>query len=252
MLTIGRCKLCLQEHKDILESHFISRKLYYSGKKKLEFVTPMRSAYDAEELTAPLLCRDCEHRFSIYGENEVLRHVKPKYVLKNLPLAERMAVAYARDNDVSAPRFYAGDFNIDSDKFAYFALSIIWRRAVHEWHPGLPKWELGQFTEQMRRHLMQETPFPENMAVIVIVCKDTLSRRLWTIPYDFVEAGCLNFAFDARGIRFRLMMGHLPPWAYEASCLSALRPIFLGDCAKRSLELMQNTRNMQGMARRAD
>jgi hypothetical protein len=91
----------------------------------LEFVTPLGSEVRPGELVAPLLCRECEHRFSINGEDEVLRHVKPKLVLKKLPLAELMKVAYPRDDDPSAPRFHAPDFGIDTEKFAYFAVSII-------------------------------------------------------------------------------------------------------------------------------
>jgi hypothetical protein len=38
MPTIGTCKLCRREGIELLECHFASRKLYCSGKKKLEFV----------------------------------------------------------------------------------------------------------------------------------------------------------------------------------------------------------------------
>ncbi len=92
MPIFGNCKLCLRD-QELLESHFQSKKLYYSGKNTLEFVTPLGSEVRPGELVAPLLCRECEHRFSIYGEDEVLRQVKPKLVLKKLPRAELMKVA---------------------------------------------------------------------------------------------------------------------------------------------------------------
>src|SRR5207245_3461545 len=57
MPTIGTCKLCRQKEIELLESHFVSRKLYYSGKKKLEFVTFIDAGFDPEELKAHLLCR---------------------------------------------------------------------------------------------------------------------------------------------------------------------------------------------------
>src|SRR5258708_1146119 len=204
---IGTCKLCRREEIELRESHFVSRKLYYSSKKKLEFVNFIDAGLDPEELKAHLLCRECEARFSVNGEDEVLKHVAPKYVLKALPLAERMRVAWARDNNPSAPRHDGRDFGIDTDKFAYFALSIVWRRTIHEWSPAIPRWELGQFAEDMRQYLLGETPFPRNMSVLVIVCSDEASRRIWTIPSQSVEVGCLNFSFDVRGIRFRVMMG---------------------------------------------
>ena len=97
----------------------------------------------------------------------------------------------------------------------------------------------------MRRYLLGETPFPGNMAVIVNVCSDTASRRMWTVPYQFVEAGCLNFAFDVRGVRFRVMMGHLPRWAHEASCLAPQRPIFWADCEKKTKQGWENMKLAQ-------
>jgi len=116
-------------------------------------------------------------------------------------------------------------------------VSIIWRRAIHEWVAGgtvFQRWELGDFAKDMRRYLMGETPFPSNMAVVVLVCSDAESRRTWTIPTQFFDAGCLNFAFDVRGIRFRLMMGYLPEWAFSASCRSPLKPIFYGDIGEKT------------------
>jgi hypothetical protein len=232
--TIGTCKLCRREGIELLESHFVSRKHYYSGKKRLEFVNFIESGFDPEELKAHLLCQECEARFSVNGEDEVLRHAAAKYVLKALPLAERMRVGWARDDDPSAPRHDARDFDIDTDKFAYFALSIVWRRTIHQWSPAIPRWELGQFAEDMRQYLLGETPFPGNMSILVMVCSDEASRRMWTVPTQFVEVGCLNFVFDVRGIRFRVMMGHLPPFAFAANCRAPQRPIFLADCEKRT------------------
>jgi hypothetical protein len=245
MPNIGKCELCRRERVELLMSHFVSRKLYYSGHKRLEFVNLVDSGFDPEELQAPLLCAECEARFSRNGEDEVLKHVAPKFVLKSMPLAERMKVAWARDDDPSAPRHDARDFDIDAEKFAYFALSIVWRRTIHEWSPAVPRWELGQFAEDMRRYLLGETSFPGSMAVIVIVCSDEPSRRMWTIPTQFVEAGCLNFAFDVRGIRFRVMMGHLPPFAQVANCCGPQQPIFLADCEKKTRQSWEGTKAAQ-------
>ena len=242
MRNVGKCRLCLTENTQLCESHFMPRSLYYSGKKKLEFANRLEIGIDPAELKAHLLCRVCESRFSVNGEDEVLKHVAPKLVNKRFPLSDLMRLGVARDNDPTAPRFDARDFGIDTAKFAYFALSMVWRRTIHDWNPALPRWELGQFAEDMRRYLVGETGFPSNMAVIVLVCSDLLSRRTWTIPTEFVEEGCLNFAFDVRGIRLRVMMGHLPIWAYAANCLSPQHPVFWGNCEKRMQQMWENTR----------
>jgi hypothetical protein len=85
MPTLGKCRLCLREGVELLMSHFVSRKLYYSGNKRLEFVNLMDAGSDPKELKAPLLCAACEARFSKNGEDEVLKHVAPKFVLKSMP-----------------------------------------------------------------------------------------------------------------------------------------------------------------------
>jgi hypothetical protein len=221
------------------------RKLYHAAKKKLEFVSVIDSGFDPEEFQAPLLCNECEKRFNENGESEVLKHIAPKLVLKSMPLAKRMEIAWARDNDPIAPRYCADDFDIDTDKFAYFALSIVWRRTIHDWHPAIPRWELGEFAEDMRSYLLGERTFPRDAAVIVVVCTDEISRRSWTIPEQFVEAGCLNFRFQVRGIHFRVMMGHLPPFAAVYDCRSSLHPIFLNDCSAKAHQAWENTTSAQ-------
>jgi hypothetical protein len=244
MPTLGTCRLCLKENVELRRSHFMSRKMYYSGKKRLEFVNLMESGLDPEELVAPLLCDSCEKLFDRNGEREVLSHVKPKLVLKPMPLAERMRLAWARDNNQSAARHDARDFGVDIEKFSYFALSMVWRRVAHQWHPAFPPMDLGQFAEDMRLYLLGEKPFPTDMALIVLVCRDEISRRTWTIPQAFIEAGCLNVAFDVRGIRFRVLMGNVPDFLREADCRGPRKPIFLGDCEKRVRQLWENSKSV--------
>jgi hypothetical protein len=222
-------------------SHFVSRKLYYSGKEPLEFATLTDTGFNPSELKARLLCSACEARFSRNGEDEVLKHVAPKLVLKRMPLAERMRAAGARDSDPSVPSHDARDFDIDTDKFAYFALSIVWRRTIHEWSSAISRWELGRFGEDMRTYLLGETVFPHKVAVIVIVCSDQTSRRMWTVPMSFDEAGCRNFAFQARGIYFRVMEGFLPLFAIAGDCRGPRRPVFFANCERMAQQRWDNT-----------
>ena len=154
-------------------------------------------------------------------------------------------MAWARDTDSSAPRFDARDFDIDTEKFAYFAVSLVWRRTIHEWHSAIPRWELGQIAEDMRRFLLGETQVSSNTAVLVMVCSDTMSRRIWMVPEHFDKLGCLNFSFTVRGIFFRVVIGRLPQIIRDANCLAPHRPIFLADCEKRINEGWENTKMAQ-------
>lgn len=132
-----------------------------------------------EDIKEYLLCKDCETRFNSMGESYVLSWIAPK--ANRFPLHERLRVALPCDvGDGSAPRFSGEDIGVDMDRFAYFAVSVAWRGAVHQWTNAdgtlMAPWALGDFEEQMRRYLAGESPFPSNMAVIVSVASDNESR----------------------------------------------------------------------------
>jgi len=78
------------------------------------------------------LCREREQRFDKNGEDPVLKAIAPKNP-KSFPLHDRMRVAYARDSDPSVSRFLGPDFGLDMEKFAYFAISVVWRLGAAQW-----------------------------------------------------------------------------------------------------------------------
>jgi hypothetical protein len=99
--------------------------------------------------------------------------------------------------------------------------------------------KLGDFQEWMRKYLLGEIPLPSEMAVIVIVCSDIESQQRFSHPGGFVEGGCLNFRFLARGVFFRVMMGYqMSPYPRAHSCNTPLKCILYADCKKRTMEGM--------------
>jgi hypothetical protein len=213
--------------------------LYGDRKKDFELTTMNGTLMTKTQMKQPLLCAVCEQRFDQNGETHVLEVIAPKN-RKAFPLHDRMRVAYARDTDPSISRFYGPDFNLDMDKFTYFAVSVVWRAAAPRWlmpdGTFTQEVSLGTFQENMRRYLLAEAPFPGDMGVIVIVCSDLESRRRFFHPGGFVEARCINFRFLARGVYFRVMMGYqMTADVREASCTSPLKCIY-GDCEKLTLE----------------
>jgi hypothetical protein len=239
-MEIGTCKLCLSEEVPLQKSHMMPAALYGDRKKELEVTTYSGTFTSKQHIKQPLLCQMCEQRFDQGGETHVLEVIAPKN-RKSFPLHQRMKVAWARESDASSARFYGPDFNLDMDKFAYFAVSVVWRATACQWlmQDGnlTQEVKLGTFQENMRRYLLGETPLPEDMAVIVIVCSDTESRRRFFHPTGFVEAGCINFRFLARGVLFRVMMGYqMLPYLREHSCTSPRKCIWYGDCERRTLE----------------
>jgi len=245
----GVCKLCL-EMKPLQESHFIPAALYPRG-RKLSIATRDRRlvALDSKDkhIKDYVLCSDCEQRFDRNGESEVLYWVSPKS--KTFRLRERLKLALPRDYNPSDPdqsinRYSGNDIGVNVEKFAYFAISVIWRGAAHDWvlpdGKMRPHDALGDFVEPMRLYLLGQASFPPHTSVIVIVGSDDESRRVWTIPGAHVEADCLNFRFQIFGVMFRVLMGHRQ-WDYfrDHSCTSPRKCIFYGSMKHRMPEIMQ-------------
>ena len=180
--------------------------------------------------------------FADNGETHVLNAIAGKST-RRFPLADRMKVAYPRDFDPTASRFCADDFGLDVEKLAYFALSVVWRGTVHQWTKFdgtltelLP---FGHFEPSMRSYLLGETPFPVNACVIVIVCSDKASREIFYMPSAFLEPGLegtFNCRFVARGVTFRCLFGEFPAAFHNMCCRASRKPIFYGDCERRTTQ----------------
>src|SRR5438874_1584749 len=222
--VVGQCKLCLQQ-KQLRESHLMPSALYAPGKKGIQFSTRSQSGQNPKHMKTHLLCSDCEQRFNQLGESEVLRWLAPK-ARKEFPLHDRLRVALPcgeisphstyNSADVGYSVYKGNDVGLDTERFAYFTLSVAWRRSIHEWMnfdgTPLPRWNLGAFGAQMRTFLVGEAGFPPDTAVMIVVCSDAHSREFWTAPTSDVVYNCLGFEFLARGVYFRALMGyHLSP-----------------------------------------
>lgn len=162
------CSLSLRE------SHFIPAALYPRARKP-SFASRNRRlvALDSKDrhIKDYVLCFDCEQRFDRNGESEVLYWVSPKS--KTFHLGERLKIALPRDYDQSDPdqsinRYSGTDIGVDLDKFAYFAISIFWRGAAHDW--VLPDGSV--------RHT---THWVVSSSRCVCICWDRLSSRR-TVP----------------------------------------------------------------------
>ena len=148
----GICRLDSLPSDNLQLSHYIPSAVYATP-KNLEFATRQGSGVVDEHMRTPLLCDKCEMLFNQNGESEVLRHIAAKS-FKRFPLHERLRLALAREERYDISRFSGVDVGIDMDKFAYFALSIVWRGAVHDWvmfdGSVRPRNEIGDFEPPIR------------------------------------------------------------------------------------------------------
>lgn len=220
---VGRCPLCGFE-KPIHLSHFISGALY-PAKIQLEFTTATSSGKGGPEAKKHLLCWDCEQRFNNCGESEVLGWIAPK-LLKRFPLHELLKESSPRESTAAYLRFSGNDIGVNMDRFAYFALSLVWRGAIAEW--PLPDGrvttpaKLGEFEEFIRRFLTGETDLPPNVFVIVCVCVDLESQSVWYEPALVQDVPYKAFGFLIRGIYFRVHLGADTP--EDIQCRTCLGP----------------------------
>ena len=129
-----------------------------------------------------LLCQDCEYLFNKNGEHWVMQQV---YNGKDFPLLDRLKLALHVYADPMLQAYAGAAVGIDTGKLAYFALSVLWRAAVHNWamHDGqTTSISVGAYEEPIRRFLLGETAFPVNIMVLTTVCTDAPSRESFSVP----------------------------------------------------------------------
>jgi hypothetical protein len=119
----------------------------------------------------------------------VLSQIAAK-VTDKFPLHRKLSLALPRESDPDISRFSGDDLGINMEKFAHFALGIVWRAAIHDWTMPdgtiLPRPSIGDFEPPIRSYLLGGT-FPPDTSVIVIVCSDLQSRSIWTTPTILIE-----------------------------------------------------------------
>jgi len=223
--------------------------LYPKNAKELLFTTQVATHTERFEVKQYLLCSSCEQRFSNNGESEVLRLVAPKLVPRKpheFPLLDRLTTK-TRFHDADGLRAYeAKDVDVDDEKFAYFALSLAWRASVASWELPGGQWttmiDLGAHQEVLRRFLLGETLFPQDIAIIMTVCTDEETRRNWIVPTRSPQEGCETIVFSSCGFLLRVWFGPGIPERFRRSCLrtSAHRPIFLTDCEEATKGMLAN------------
>ena len=167
----GICKLCLNED-DLQDSHFHGKALYRLSRADGQdpiLLSPNLITQDQKQIKDYLLCRSCEQRFSKMGEEYTMGMVdRSKDGFKMMDLIR--ANHWNRRTAGEYTMYSGASIGIDTDKLAYYALSIIWR-GTHVWPTyrdraagGL---KVGDHEEKIRRYLVGTNPYPPNVVVKV-------------------------------------------------------------------------------------
>lgn len=232
----GTCKLCLKAG-DLQDSHFHGKALYRLSRADGQnpiLLSPNLIIQDQKQIKDYLLCRSCEQQFSKLGETYAMGMVdRGKDGFKMMDLVR--ANHWNRRTGGEYTMYSGASMGIDTDKLAYYALSIVWR-GTHIWYTfngratgGL---KLGGHEEQIRRYLIGADPFPPNVVVKVAASCGSDSQEAVTFPRPNPEqTDATAFTFTTRGIWFDVVLGDsLPAYMYQHCCVnSPVKPIFVGD-----------------------
>jgi hypothetical protein len=225
----GQCKLCLNEHVDLQESHFLPAAIYRILRNETapnpnpRLITGRKAAIPTSwQMKAPLLCASCERRLNRQGENWVLRRCLQRD--GRFPLAEILAT---RTPDIASPTrttstklYWAANIpEIDIAALSYFAVSIFWRGSIHPWNPDrtVPV-KLGPFREQFRKYLMGEDCFPKDCALWVAIREGKSVSRLTYIPEGGRKDGYHLYRFPMPGFAFSILVSRNIPARYRELC----------------------------------
>jgi hypothetical protein len=224
---IGACALCLR-YGPLELSHLlaegISKRLRSPNARVKEpiLVTRTVTISTSRQVRDYLLCRNCEGRFDRLGENYVLAQM---YSRGRFPLLDRLRISPAVEFSLREGIYSGPGIGIDTEKLAYFALSVIWRSAVHEWRApdghSLASIDLGVYQEPIRRYLLGEGSFPSDVAVVVNVCTDFQSQGIAYYPTRRRGIQATAFAFLACGIHFTAYLGPTVPPVQRLCCFSS-------------------------------
>jgi hypothetical protein len=245
-MLMEKCKLCLQQ-KELQNSHLMPRALYLksrdsgkTGNQDPYVVTAQGSKQSSFQTKEYVLCRECEQRFSKNGEEYVMRLVTKQN--GRFPLLEKLKNAAARTSGWDWTHYSATDTpNIDREKIAYFALSVLWRASVHTWkqeNGSLTSIDLGaKYNEQIRRYLLDQTPIPQNAYLTVVACTDSESQNNFFVPGRNFKKKDHSVGFTARGLMFFLLMSKTAPgWQQRLSMTNNERGwIASYDCSKHAM-----------------
>jgi hypothetical protein len=241
----GICKLCLKD-RNLQEGHLIGRAIYRQfrqdeGKDPI-VMTPEVVLHTSRQVKDYLCCRECEDRFNKGGEKYVAGLVwRPT----GFPLLDRLKLALPIERGRSFQVFSGTQTGIDTEKLAYYALSVVWRAAAHVWQT------IGKQTttvvmqdaerENIRSFLAGEGVFPSRTGVVVTACTDLGSQTHVLYPTALAHPLYQEYIFLVKGIRLSALLARAPQTEFSQVCCvtSPLKRIFVSDGSQFTIEAVR-------------
>jgi len=245
----GICKLCL-EVKMLCDSHLAPAGLYrYCKAKDLGPVRMTATEITATniEVTAPLLCQECEDRLNRDGENWLLP--KLATIDQKFPFYD-LVVAVPPDTAGEDFAAYACSRNekIGFRKLTNFAVGVFWKASVHSWEEGktTPMIQLGKYEERLRLFLMRKAQFPEKASLTIGVTPPANAVIGFNMPVLRAKRPWHMYLLHVPGIVFILSVGNEITRDQRENCFfsNPLHPIIVANFSQDILKLVgRETKN---------
>ena len=221
----GRCRVCKKE-KALRKSHLLPRALYKLLRDPLGsnpnpvFVTSRLNLPTSQQLTAYLLCDDCEQRLNKNGETWVLRHCYRE--VGQFLLRDKLRLATPVWSKPGTSYFAARSIrSIDINKLVYFAASVLWRASIHTWRFSgqTVRIYLGKrYEEEFRQYLLGTADLPANAVVLASVSTSKEPFKAIPVPYGEKEGSYFHYRLVVPGIFFHLYLGGRIPSQFRRGC----------------------------------
>jgi hypothetical protein len=241
----GTCPLCLKD-KPICFSHLIPEAMYkytWQGDRPPMIYTSKEVGSTEEQLTAYLLCQECENRLNKDGENWLLP--KLAHYGGPFPFYEIVTKRCRRDIVHDFATFYACGDNQDIAfrKLANFVIGVFWKASVHPWGADrkTPRIHLGPYQERFRLFLDHKATFPSNTNLQVVVAPPEKALVCFDIPSTRHEKPFHQYVFNIPGMTFLLAVGKgiQPEWKEMCFYTNKLHPVMVADLSGQIMKGVQ-------------
>jgi hypothetical protein len=167
-----------------------------------------------------LLCAECEDLFSKNGEAWVSQIIAR---LGSFPLCYAVETCPKIKETPDLTLFACrGNAAINIDKLAYFALSMFWRSSIVNWRAiaNVPRIELGEYEEPIRRFLRGEAAIPPDCVLIATLWTHQPSNLQVILPAESHENQPFRiFSLKVPGIQIALLTGAEIPQDARNECM---------------------------------
>jgi hypothetical protein len=240
MPKIGKCALCHRNEQELQKSHLLPAGVYRLTRDQTKsnpnpvMLGEAHVSQSSKQISAYLLCRECETRFNENGERCFLKHCyRDAKQFRLFSLVENAKPFVDVPFKVYRAAQIAG---INVAALSYFAISMFWRAAAHPWfeHNEI---ELGPYQETLRKYLMGETKFLAGCALLLSLPEIiTKTVNVSFLPYGRRVDSHRFYTLFVRGVGFHLLVGSRVSAAAKQMCFISAdgNPILRNDLLEKS------------------